>query len=318
MDPRIWLIAGPTASGKSALALRLAAATGAEIVGADSMQLYADLRLITARPSPQDEAQAPHHLFGTVDAADGWSVGRWLRAATATLEEIAARGRPAVLVGGTGLYFRALTQGLAEIPQVPVDARRQAQADYDMMGESAFRGRLAAYDPAAALRIAPGDRQRLVRAWEVFAATDTPLSDWQSAGAPALAPGAWRAVALQPPREALYARCDARLAAMVEAGALDEVRALAARDLDPALPIMKAVGVREFSACLRGDATLAEALAAAQQQTRNYAKRQATWMRGQMADWPRLTEIDPDGQWRQFLALYPGLTPPAQHAKRVI
>jgi tRNA dimethylallyltransferase len=283
--------------------------TGAEIINADSMQLYRDLRLLSARPSPEEEAQAPHHLFGTVDAADGWSVGRWLRAATAVLDEIAARGRPAVVVGGTGLYFRALTQGLAEIPQVPAEVRAQAQADYDLMGESAFRGRLAAYDSAAALRIAPGDRQRLVRAWEVFAATDTPLSDWQSTGEPALPPDAWRAVALEPPREALYARCDARLGAMVEAGAVDEVRALVARDLDPALPALKAVGVREFAAHLRGEATLAEALAAARQETRRYAKRQTTWMRNQMADWPRLTEIDADGQWRQFLALIPGLTP---------
>jgi tRNA dimethylallyltransferase len=281
---------------------------GAEIVNADSMQLYRDLRVLSARPSPEEEAQAPHHLFGTVDAADGWSVGRWLRAASEVLDQIAARGRPAVLVGGTGLYFRALTQGLAEIPQIPAEVRGQAQADYDLMGESAFRGRLAAYDSAAALRIAPGDRQRLVRAWEVFAATDTPLSDWQSTGEPALARDAWRAIALQPPREGLYARCDARLAAMVEGGALEEVRALVARDLDPALPALKAVGVREFAAHLRGEATLAEALAAAQQETRRYAKRQTTWMRNQMADWPRLTEIDADGQWRQFLALFPGLT----------
>jgi len=309
MAPRIWLIAGPTASGKSALALRLAEALGGEIVGADSMQLYADLRVLTARPSPEEEARAPHHLFGTVDAADGWSVGRWLRAAGEALEAIAARGRPAIVVGGTGLYFRALTQGLAEIPQVPAEVRRQAQADFDMMGESAFRGRLAAYDPAAALRIAPGDRQRLARAWEVFAATDTPLSDWQSTGAPALPADAWRAVALAPPREALYARCDARLAAMLDARALEEVRALAARNLDPALPIMKAVGVREFAAHLRGEATLEEALAAARQETRRYAKRQTTWMRGQMADWPRLTEIEPQAQWAQFLALNPALTP---------
>jgi tRNA dimethylallyltransferase len=309
MAPRIWLIAGPTASGKSGLALRLARATGGEIVNADSMQLYRDLRVLSARPSPEEEAEAPHHLFGTVDAADGWSVGRWLRAATPVLDEIAARGRPAIVAGGTGLYFRALTHGLAEIPQVPAEVRGQAQADYDMMGESSFRGRLAAYDAAAALRIAPGDRQRLVRAWEVFAATDTPLSDWQSTGEPGLAPGTWRAVALEPPREALYARCDARLAAMVEAGALEEVRALAARDLDPALPILKAVGVREFAAHLRGETSLPQALAAAQQETRRYAKRQTTWMRGQMADWPRLTEIEAEDQWRQFIALEPALTP---------
>jgi tRNA dimethylallyltransferase len=269
------------------------------------MQLYADLRVVTARPAADEEAQAPHHLFGTVDAADGWSVGRWLRAATQVLGEIAARGRPAILVGGTGLYFRALTHGLADIPKVPAEIRRDVEAEYEAMGEDAFRARLAGPDPAAAQRVAPGDRQRLVRAWEVYAATETPLSDWQSTGEPALAPGTWRAVALEPAREALYARCDARLAAMVEAGALDEVRALAARNLDPALPVMKAVGVREFAAHLRGETTLPAALAAAQQQTRNYAKRQTTWMRGQMADWPRLTEINAEGQWRQFLALTP-------------
>jgi len=309
MTPRIWLIAGPTASGKSALALRLAEQRGAEIVNADSMQLYADLRLLTARPSAQEEARAPHHLFGTVDAADGWSVGRWLRAATAVLDAISARGRPAIVVGGTGLYFEALTQGLAEIPPVPAEVRRRAGAEFDTLGEAAFRERLAAHDPAAAARIAPGDRQRLCRAWEVFAVTGTSLSDWQATGAPALGPGAWRAVALEPPREALYARCDARLAAMVEAGVLDEVSALTARGLDPALPLMKAVGLREFASHLRGETTLAEALTAAQQETRRYAKRQTTWMRGRMAAWPRIAETDPEDQWRQFLALNPGLTP---------
>jgi len=305
MTGRIWLIAGPTASGKSALALRLALETGGEIVNADALQLYADLRILSARPSAEEQAQAPHHLFGTVDAADGWSVGRWLRAALPILGEIAARGRPAIVVGGTGLYFSALTQGLAEIPQVPADVRQEAQADYDMMGELSFRGRLGAHDPAAAVRIAPGDRQRLVRAWEVFAATDTPLSDWQQSGAPALEADAWRAVALEPPREALYARCDARLEAMVSAGVLEEVRALQARNLDPALPALKAVGMREFSAHLSGETSLEDAVALAQRETRRYAKRQTTWMRGRMADWPRLTEIDPEGQWRQFLALEP-------------
>ena len=309
MTPRIWLIAGPTASGKSALALRLADALGGEIVNADSMQLYADLRLLTARPSPADEASAPHHLFGIADGADGWSVGRWLRAASVVLSEIAARGRPAIVVGGTGLYFKALTVGLAEIPQVPAAVRDQAQDDYAAMGEMDFRGRLGAVDPAAAARIAPGDRQRLVRAWEVFAATETPLSDWQANGQPAIAFGDWRALALEPPREALYARCDTRLGAMVEAGALEEVAKLAARKLDPALPIQKAVGVREFSAYLAGELALPAALAAAQQQTRNYAKRQATWMRGQMTGWPRITDADAEGQWRSFLALNPTLTP---------
>jgi tRNA dimethylallyltransferase len=303
MQRRIWLIAGPTASGKSALALRLARAERAEIVNADSMQLYRDLRVLSARPSAEEEAQAPHHLFGTVDAADGWSVGRWVRAAGEILQAIAARGRDAVVVGGTGLYFRALTKGLAEIPVLPPEARVEAQALFELLGEGGFRERLAKADPAAARRIAPGDKQRLVRAWEVYAATATPLSEWQETGAPALPPGTWRAVALEPPRETLYARCDARLEAMVRHGAVREVEALIARGLDPALPAMKAVGVREFAAHVRGEDTLAEALAAAQRETRRYAKRQLTWMRGQMGDWPRITAADAAGQWREFLTV---------------
>lgn len=303
MEPRIWLIAGPTASGKSALALRLAEATGGEIVGADSMQLYRDLRILTARPSPADEARAPHHLAGVADAAEAWSAGRWLRAADEALAQIAARGRPAIVAGGTGLYFSALTQGLAEIPEVPASARRAAAAAFDALGEDAFRARLAEPDPQAARRIAPGDRQRLVRAWEVFAATGRPLTAWQADTRPLLARGSWRAVALEPPRPLLYARCDARLAAMVEDGALDEVAALTARGLDPALPAMKAVGVREFARCLAGEASLAEALAAAQKETRRYAKRQSTWLRGQFGDWPRIAAPDADGQWADLQAL---------------
>jgi tRNA dimethylallyltransferase len=301
MQRRIWLIAGPTASGKSALALRLAERAGAEIVNADSMQLYRDLRVLSARPAPEEAARVPHHLFGTVDAADGWSVGRWMRAAAEILADIAARGRSAVVVGGTGLYFRALTQGLAEVPPIPPAARREAEADFDELGEAGFRARLAEADPAAEARIAPADRQRLVRAWEVYAATGAPLSDWQQSGAPALPIDGWAAVALEPPRPQLYARCDARLEAMVRDGAVDEVKALLARGLDPALPAMKAVGVREFAAHLRGERSLAEAVAAAQQETRRYAKRQLTWMRGQMAEWPRITAADPEGQWRELL-----------------
>lgn len=307
MEPRIWLIAGPTASGKSALGQTLAQAVGGEIVNADSMQLYAGLRVLTAGPSPEETARAPHHLFGSVDPADGWSVGRWLRAASEVIADIRGRGRPVVVVGGTGLYFRALTQGLAEIPEVPADVRAEAAADFERMGEAAFRTRLAEVDPAAAARIAPGDRQRLCRAWEVFAATGQALSDLQRTGAPAIAD--WSAVALEPPRPALYARCDARLHAMVREGALEEVRALIARNLDPALPAMKAVGVREFAAHLHGEISLEAAVEAAQQETRRYAKRQITWMRGQMAGWPRLTADDHEGQWRQFLAQEPGLTP---------
>ena len=309
MTRRIWLIAGPTASGKSALALRLARETGAEIVNADSMQVYGDLRVLTARPSPEEESQAPHHLFGVADAADGWSVGRWLRAATAVLGGIAARGAPAIVVGGTGLYFSALTKGLADIPAPPAEVRRETGAEYDRLGEAAFRQRLALHDPAAATRIEAGDRQRLIRAWAVFDASGTALTDWQATGKSALAPDEWRGVALEPPREILYARCDARLEGMIAQGALEEVAALAARHLDADLPALKAVGYRELAAHLRGETSLEAAIAAAQMQTRRYAKRQTTWTRGQMASWPRLTEVSHEGQWRQFLALNPALTP---------
>lgn len=308
MTGRIWLIAGPTASGKSALALTLAETVGGEIVNADSMQLYADLRVLTAGPSPDETRRAPHHLFGTVDPADGWSVGRWQRAANETIAAIQARGRDAIVVGGTGLYFRALTHGLSEIPPVATDVRRSVAIEFEAMGEDAFRTRLAKADPAAAARIAPGDRQRLTRAWEVYVASGTSLTDHQGQTKGALPAGSWSAVAIDPPRAALYARCDGRLVAMIEHGALDEVRRLMARNIHPDLPAMKAVGVRELSAHLRGEATFEAALAAAQQETRRYAKRQTTWMRGQMGDWPRLSGSDARDHWRQFLALNPGLT----------
>jgi len=307
-EPRIWLIAGPTASGKSALGLRLAEAIGAEIVGADALQLYADLPILSAAPTPADLARIPHHLTGVADAADGWSVGRWLRAATEVLAEITARGRPAVVVGGTGLYFRALTEGLAEIPSIPAETRREAEAAFEAAGEADFRDRLSRHDPRAGARIAPGDRQRLVRAWEVWLATGKALSDWQGETTGALPAGAWRGVALEPARDMLYPRCDARFLQMLDHGALDEVARLGARGLDPALPALKAVGYRELAAHLRGELALSRAIEFAQRETRRYAKRQTTWMRGQMADWPRITEPDADGQWRQFLALNPGLT----------
>ena len=297
--PAVLLIAGPTASGKSALALRLAERIDGEIVNADALQLYADLRILTARPTPEEEGRAPHHLFGVADGADGWSVGRWLDAAVPVLEAIAARGRPAIVVGGTGLYFRALTKGLAEIPAVPAAARQAAAEAWERLGEDAFRRALAERDPAAAARIAPGDRQRLLRAWEVAEATGKALSDWQADTAPPLGAEQWRAVALEPERKALYARCDARLQAMIEAGALDEVRRLMMRELDPAAPIMKAVGVRELAAHLRGELDLAEAVVLAQQETRRYAKRQMTWFRNQTPDWPRLSS---DAEVERFVA----------------
>jgi tRNA dimethylallyltransferase len=303
-DTRIWLIAGPTASGKSALALRLARKIGGDIVNADSMQLYADLRILTARPSRDETLLAPHHLFGVADAADGWSVGRWLDAARAELADIALWRRPAIVVGGTGLYFRALTHGLAAIPAVPRTVGERLLAEAGAAGELALRPRLARLDPEAEARIARGDRQRLLRALAVAEHTGRPLTAWQADTEPALAPGAWRGVVLEPPRAALYAACDARLAAMFEAGATDEVAALAARRLDPALPAMKAVGVREIVAHLEGRLSREDALARAQQETRRYAKRQLTWLRNQTPDWPRIAALDADARWLALQTIF--------------
>ncbi|TPW03410.1 MAG: tRNA dimethylallyltransferase [bacterium] len=287
-EPLITLLAGPTASGKSRRALEMAQKTGAVIINADSQQLYADLRVLSARPSVEEEALAEHRLYGVADAADAWSVGRWSRAVMPLLADLAAAGRPALLVGGTGLYFTALTSGLADIPDVPIEVRDAAGAAYDADGETAFRRRLFEVDPAAEARIEAGDRQRLTRAWAVAQHTGRALSDWTADTTPLLDPGSWTGQVIEPERQILYANCDLRVAQMVEAGALDEVRALVARGLDPALPAMKAVGVRELGAHLAGETTLAAAVEATRQATRNYAKRQLTWFRNQTPGWVRV------------------------------
>ena len=287
-EPLITLLAGPTASGKSRRALERAQRTGAVILNADSQQLYADLRILSARPSAEEEAASEHRLYGVADAAEAWSVGRWSRAVAPILKELTAAGRPALLVGGTGLYFTALTKGLADIPDVPAEVRDAVGAALDAEGEAAFRRDLAALDPAAAARIEAGDRQRLIRARAVAQHTGRALSDWTADTTPLLEPGSWAGLVIEPEREALYAACDARVAQMVDAGALDEVRALTARGLDPALPALKAVGVREFAAHLSGETTLDAAVEATRQATRNYAKRQLTWFRNQTPGWARL------------------------------
>ncbi|KQS56333.1 tRNA dimethylallyltransferase [Brevundimonas sp. Leaf363] len=287
-EPAITLIAGPTASGKSAHALKLARETGAVIINADSQQLYADLNVLSARPSPDDEALAEHRLYGVADAADPWSVGRWARALEPLLADLRDEGRPAVLVGGTGLYFTALTRGLADIPEVPVRERELASEMFDLIGEVEFRRRLAEVDPVSAQSIEAGDQQRLGRAWAVAKTTGRSLSDWHASTRPILQPGEHQAWVIEPDRAALYANCDRRVTWMVAAGALEEVRALMKRRLDPELPAMKAVGVRDFAAHLTGKMSLEAAVAATQQATRNYAKRQLTWFRNQTPDWPRV------------------------------
>jgi tRNA dimethylallyltransferase len=286
--PPVLIVAGPTASGKSELALAIAEAFNGTIINADSMQVYRDLRVLTARPGPDAEARVPHRLYGVIDAAEACSAGRWRGLALAEIAAAHAAGRLPLLVGGTGLYLHALLHGLAPVPAIPDAVREEARALHAALGGEAFRVRLAALDAEAAARLAPGDTQRLVRAYEVAAATGRTLGDWQRAPSGEGGIEA-RAVLLLPPRAALYAACDVRFAAMMEAGAVEEVRALLARHLSPELPAMKAVGVREIAALVEGRATRAEAIAAAQQSTRRYAKRQMTWIRHRMAGLRRLT-----------------------------
>ncbi len=279
--PPVILIAGPTASGKSGLALELAAALHGTIINADSLQAYRDLRILSARPDDAALARVPHLLYGYLDAAERGSVGRWRALALAEIATAHAAGRLPIVVGGTGLYLRALQHGLASIPPIPAAIRSEAAELYRLLGGAVFRERLAALDPAGAARLPPGDRQRLMRAWEVVQATGRPLGAWQARTA-AASPYRFASVLLAPPREALYAACDARFRAMIAQGALDEAEALGARGLDPALPAMKAVGVPELLRHWRGEMGLDEAIAAAQRATRRYAKRQMTWFRHQM------------------------------------
>jgi tRNA dimethylallyltransferase len=280
---RVLLIFGPTASGKSALALALAERLGGEIVNADSMQVYADLRVLSARPSAAEAARAPHHLYGHVDAAERYSTGRWLADIAPILAAIRARGAPPIIVGGTGLYFKALTEGLADAPAAPPALRARLIEEMRVEGPAALHGRLAGADPEAGARIRPSDPARILRALEVLE-MDGNVAALATRTPPLLAD--WTGVVLMPERAALYAAIEARFDAMLAAGAVDEVRALAARTLDPDLPAMKALGVPELAAHLRGECDLAAAGARAKQQSRRYAKRQLTWARGQFGAWP--------------------------------
>jgi tRNA dimethylallyltransferase len=285
--PTAILIAGPTASGKSALALALAEKIGGTIVNADSMQVYRDLRVITARPTPTEEARVPHRLYGHVDAGENYSVGCWCRDVGTVLAEIERQGRVAILVGGTGLYFKALTTGLAAVPPIPAEIRGQVRARMASEGAAALHGELASLDPVTAQRLMVNDRSRIARALEVVLATGRSLTDWHREGMPALVDSARAAkIFLTCERKQLVARIETRFAAMLEAGALDEVRALAARKLDPLLPAMKAHGVPWLIRHLYGEIALDQAAAGAIMDTRRYAKRQLTWFRNQMKDWP--------------------------------
>jgi tRNA dimethylallyltransferase len=283
---RAVLIAGPTASGKSALALALAEAFGGTIINADAMQVYRDLRIVTARPTPEEEARAPHLLYGHVDAAENYSVGRWCVDASAALAAVERGGRLPILAGGTGLYFKALTRGLAAIPPIPSQIRSAVRERLKRKGIAALYAELSARDDASARRLMPGDRARISRALEVVLATGRSITDWHAEGMkPALDPHAAVKIFLDVDRAELYRRIDSRFDAMLASGALDEVRALAGRHLDPALPAMKAHGVPWLIRHLNGEIDLPAAVDAAKRDTRRYSKRQATWFRHQLPDW---------------------------------
>jgi tRNA dimethylallyltransferase len=277
------IVAGPTACGKSGCALALAEEFRGTIINADAMQIYAELSILTDRPGPAELARAPHRLYGVLPAKDSCSAGRWRDLALSEMAAATEAGRLPILAGGTGLYFKALLSGLASVPPVPAQTRAEAGALYDRLGREGFANELARRDPG--MTDVPRDRQRLIRAYEVLAATGRPLRDWQRRSLEGAAHRYRFAIILfDPPRQVLYDAVEARFDRMMKAGALDEARRIAGLGLDPGVPALKAVGLRELLAHLRGEAGLAEAVAKAKQASRNYAKRQVTWFRHQLPD----------------------------------
>jgi tRNA dimethylallyltransferase len=284
--PKAILIAGPTASGKSAAALALAEYLRGTVINADSMQVYRELVILTARPTEAETSRVPHRLYGIVPAREAYSVGRWIDDAARAIGEAEGEGKMPILVGGTGLYFKALIEGLAPVPDVPPEIRKAWRERAEKVGAEGLYRELEARDPVMAARLRPSDPQRLLRALEVIDATSISLSEWQGAGvAPVLAPEAALKLVIAPERESLYAAIDARFAAMVEAGALEEARALLALGLDPTLPAMRAQGVRELASYLSSESSFEAAITKAKTETRRYAKRQMTWLRRYMKDW---------------------------------
>ncbi|MEO7503876.1 MAG: tRNA (adenosine(37)-N6)-dimethylallyltransferase MiaA [Sphingomicrobium sp.] len=286
--PPVALIAGCTASGKSALALALAERTGGAIVNADSAQLYRDLPILSAAPSPADRARAEHRLYGVRDGAEPCSAAEWAALAKADIAGLHAQGRLPILVGGTGLYIRTLIDGIAPVPLIAAEVRAAVRGA--SVGENLAR--LVTVDPVAAASLNPGDTTRIARALEVALSTGQTLKAWQAEPTGGIAPSiALKPLILLPPRDWLAERCDRRFAEMVDSGAIGEVEMLAARNLDPQLPVMRAIGVAELLALTRGHMSEAQSIAAGQQATRRYAKRQYTWFAHQPPpEWPRFTQ----------------------------
>jgi tRNA dimethylallyltransferase len=294
-DQPVLIVAGPTASGKSGLALAVAEAFDGTIINADSMQVYAELRILTARPNPEDEARVPHRLYGVLPVTEVCSAARWRDMAVEAIAAARKEDRLPILCGGTGLYLRALMRGLSPIPEIPAPVRREVRDRLDREGPQAQYERLCQSDPDTAARLAPGDRQRVARALEVQEATGKPMSAWQAV--PLAGPPSglrFKTIVLAPPRDRLYAACDERLLAMVRAGALQEVEALRQEAIDPTLPAMRALGLPDFLRHQAGELGLEEAIDAAQQATRRYAKRQTTWFKRQI-----ITDFNLDAQFSE-------------------
>jgi tRNA dimethylallyltransferase len=303
MPPVTVILGGPTASGKSALALALARALGGTVINADSMQVYRELPVLTAQPSAADRTAAPHRLYGFLPLTERCSAARWAMLARTEIDAARGEGRLPIVVGGTGLYLRALVDGLAPVPDVPADIRQAARQRLADIGKAAFHAELGRRDPQMAARIRPSDPQRMVRAWEVIETTGRSLADWQEQAKGSSAGPADRFVTLLllPERQQLYAACDARFQAMIRRGALDEARAVAVYAEAPGLPGLKALGLRELIAHIRGQMSLDTAIAAGQQATRRYAKRQVTWFRHQLPEARQIVADLPNGQFSERL-----------------
>jgi tRNA dimethylallyltransferase len=280
------LIAGPTASGKSALAIKLARERDGVVINADSMQVYSELDILSARPSAQDLAEAPHRLYGHQPMREGYSAGRFFREAERTLAEVRAEGRLPIFVGGTGLYMKTLLEGLSPIPEIPPEIRAHWRAEAARLGAHSLHARLMEMDPGTAALLRPSDPQRIVRGLEVLDATGRPLSEGlREPGRPLVNAGETECLLLLPDRPVLRERSDARFDRMMARGALEEAERILALQLDPALPGMRALGLRPLMAHIRGETTLEAAIAAGKEETRRYIKRQETWASGNMKSW---------------------------------
>jgi tRNA dimethylallyltransferase len=279
---RIIVIGGPTASGKSAIAMGLARELNGAVINADSMQVYGELPILTAQPDAAAHAAVPHRLYGVLSAAEICSAARWADMAWAAVDEAARAGLQPVVVGGTGLYIQVLMRGLSPVPEIPPEIRQETRKLLGQLGPEAFHARLAGRDPAGTARLRPTDPQRLARAWEVLEATGRSLADWQAEGSPVRQGVEFLPFVLNPDREALYEAIDRRFTDMVQRGALDEVSALSRMDLPAHVPALKALGVPELLSHLAGETDLPAAIAAGQQSSRRYAKRQLTWFRNQL------------------------------------